>query len=109
MADAARLQIHQIFELSPRTLTCTVRCLSGLVRVGDPLRLTLGAADRPLAEALTISHIELAGNMPFEFIDLGRTALVTVTGPIDDEAVRAGVAGVAPDELFRLRFLLVAR
>jgi hypothetical protein len=107
MADAAQLQIHQLFELSRRSLTCTVRCVSGLIRVGASMRLLLGAVDRPLAESLTVSSIRLAGNQPIDFIDTGRTALVTVTGLIDDAAVRAAVAGTAPDELFVLRFRLV--
>jgi hypothetical protein len=109
MADEAKLQIHQFFELTSRSLSCTVRCLSGVVRVGDSVRLVSRAADRPLAEGLTISYIEFAGDIPMEFIDLGRTALVTATGAIDDAAVRAEVAGTAPDELFRLGLLFVAR
>lgn len=115
MADVAKLQIHQFFELTPRSLSCTVRCLSGLVRLGDSVQLVSRAAgDRPLAEGLTISYIEFGGGgggIPMEFIDLGRSAFVTATatGTIDDAAIRAEVAGTAPNELFRLGLLLVAR
>lgn len=117
MADVAKLQIHQFFELTPRSLSCTVRCLSGLVRLGDSVQLVSRAAgDRPLAEGLTISYIEFGGGgggIPMEFIDLGRSAFVTATATatatIDDAAIRAEVAGTAPNELFRLGLLLVAR
>lgn len=108
MADMATLQVHQITELTPGALSCTVRCLAGVVRVGDPVRLVVRGADRPLADHLTISAIEFGGGIPMEFVDLGRTALVAATGTIDEAAVRAAVAGTAPDELFRLGLLLVA-
>ena len=109
MADAVRLQIHEFYELSSRSLTCTVRCLAGPARVGASVQLILRDADRPLAERLTISDIQLYANVPVDFLDPGMTAIVTATGPIDDAAVRSGVAGTAPDELFLLGLLLVTR
>ncbi|MFC6019947.1 hypothetical protein ACFP2T_27580 [Plantactinospora solaniradicis] len=98
MADVPQLQLFEIVELTPGSLSGTVRCVAGTVRLGDRVEL-LPAAGRPVAEGLTISAIEYAGGIPMEFVDLGRTALVTVTGLIDEAALRAMVAGNAPDQV----------
>ena len=57
------------------------------------------ATGRPVAEGLTVAAIEFAGGIAMDFVDLGHTALVTVTGPIDEPALRAVVAGDAPEQV----------
>ena len=102
------MQINELVHLTYTSLTCTVRCLAGTIRVGDPVRLVSPAAELPVVEGLTISKIEVYANMPVEFIDLGLTARVTATGAIDVAAVRASAAGAAPGELVRLELRLTA-
>jgi hypothetical protein len=106
MVDEAQLQIHEFTSLTPYALTCTVRCVAGTVHLGDTARLVSRSVDRPIAAGLTISAIEYYGKIPMDFVDLGRTALVTATGTIDDRATRAAAAGVAPAELFRVGLFL---
>lgn len=85
MAAAARLQISEFTHLSYGSLTCTVRCLAGVVRVGDRVRLASAAG--PVAGGLAVSQIWRHGDLPF--IDLGMTARVTVTAAaIDVAAIR---------------------
>lgn len=107
MVDEAQLQIYELTHLSFGSLTCTVRCLAGVVRVGESVQLVSPAADGPIADGLAISGIWRHVDMPF--IDGGMTARITVTGAIDVAAIRAAAAGVAPAELYRLDWRLVAR
>ncbi|MFI7542270.1 hypothetical protein [Actinoplanes sp. NPDC049599] len=106
MAEEAQLQIHEFTHLSYGSLTCTVRCLGGVIRVGAPVRLLSPAADEPIAAGLVISGIWRHGDL--SFIDLGMTARVTVTGAVDVAAIRAAAAGVPADEFHRLDLRLVA-
>lgn len=100
MADEAQLQIHEFTHLSYGSLTCTVRCLAGVIRVGESVQLVSPAANEPIVEGLAVSGIWRHGDLPF--IDGGMTARVTVTGAIDVAAIRAAAAGVPPDEVWRL-------
>ncbi|TDB81573.1 hypothetical protein [Micromonospora sp. KC721] len=109
MADQPQLQLNEIVELTSGSLTATVRCVAGTVRRGEAADLVPAAADRPVAENLTISAIEYAGGIPMDFVDLGRTALVTVTGSIDEAALRAVVAGNAPEQVVRADLRLIVR
>ena len=105
MADEAQLQIHEFTHLSFGSLTCTVRCLAGVFRVGEPVRLVSLAADRPIVDGLTITGIWRYVDLPF--VDGGMTARITATGVIDVAAVRAATHGVSQDELWRLDLRLV--
>jgi hypothetical protein len=108
MDNEPQLQLIEIRELTPGSLSCTVRCVAGTVRLGETVELR-PAADRPVAEGLTITAIEYAGGVPMDFVDLGRTALITVTGPIDEAALRAVVAGDAPEQVIPADLRLVVR
>jgi hypothetical protein len=108
MDDEPQLQLFEIKELSPTSLRCTVRCVAGTVRLGATVELR-PAAGRPVAAGLTVSAIEYAGGVAMEFVDLGRTALVTVTGPIDEVALRAVAAGDAPEQVVPVDLRLVVR
>src|SRR5688572_10540689 len=109
LADEAELQIFDLIRVEFRSLTCTVRCLAGEMRVGDQVYLVSPDAYRPIVEALTVSGIELVAGIPATAVDLGRTALVTVTGTVDVAAVRAVASGVDPGEAWRLDLRLVAQ
>ncbi|GID28330.1 hypothetical protein [Paractinoplanes brasiliensis] len=107
MADEARLQISEFTHLSYGSLTCTVRCLAGVVRVGDRVRLR-SAASGSMAGGLTVSQIWRYGDVPF--IDLGMTARVTVTSApaIEVAAIKRAAEGTPAGQWHRLGFQLVA-
>lgn len=109
MDDRPQLRLTEIVELTHRSLRCTVRCVAGTVWLGDTVELLLSAADRLVAEGLTVSAIELAGGVPMDFVDLGRTALVTATGPIDGAALRAVLAGFAFEQVVPADLRLIVR
>lgn len=108
MDDQPQLQLAEIVELRHRSLRCTVRCVAGTVRLGDTVELR-PAAGRPVAEGLTVSAIELAGRVSTDFVDLGRTALVTVTGSIDGAALRALLPGFAFQQVVPADLRLIVR
>ncbi|MFF0374009.1 hypothetical protein [Actinoplanes missouriensis] len=108
MDDEPQLQLVEIKELSPTSLRCTARCVAGMVRLDAAVDLR-PAGGRPIAEGLTISAIEYAGGVAMDFVDLGRTALVTVTGSIDEAALRAVAAGDAPEQVVPVDLRLVVR
>lgn len=108
MDDEPQLRLIEIFALTSESLVCTVRCVAGTVRLGETLELRT-AAGQHIAEGLTISVIEYVGDVLMDFIDLGRTALVTVTGSIDEAALRAVVPGDAPEHVVPANVRLVVR
>ncbi|MEU8657324.1 hypothetical protein [Actinoplanes philippinensis] len=108
MDDQPQLQLFEIKELSPTSLRCTVRCVAGTVRLGATVELR-PVAGRPVAGNLTVTAIEYAGGVVMEFVDLGRTALVTVTGPIDEVALRTVAAGDGPEQVAAVDLRLVVR
>jgi hypothetical protein len=104
-----QLQVNELLELTSGSLTCTVRCLAGPARIGDPVILTRDGADVPIVAGLRISAIQLAANRSVDSLDLGRTAIVTAAGPIDARAVRAAAAeGCRPGAYLGMGLLLVA-
>jgi len=107
MADEAQLQIYELTHLTFGSLTCTVRCLAGVFRVGDSVRLVSPATDEPIVEGLAISNINR--HVDLSFIDGGMTASITVTGAIDVAAVRAAAAGVPPIQVVAAGLSLVAQ
>ncbi|MCA2216556.1 hypothetical protein [Jidongwangia harbinensis] len=109
MDDDPQLQLFAIVGLTHRSLSGTVRGVAGTVRVGDTVELRLAAADRPVAEKLTVTTIEYAGGVPMDFVDPGRTALISVTGPIDVAALRAVMAGHAAEQVDPADLRLVVR
>lgn len=109
MDERPQLQLAEIVELTHRSLRCTVRCVAGTVFLGDAVELFLSAAGRLVAEGLTVSAIELAGRVQMDLVDLGRTALVTVTGPIDVAALRAVLAGPAFEQVVSADLRLIVR
>jgi hypothetical protein len=107
--STTQLQINELLELTSGSLTCTVRCLAGPARIGDPVLLTREAADTPIVAGLRISAIQLAANRPADSLDLGRTAIVTAAGPIDARAVRAAAAeGRRPGAYLGMGLLLAS-
>ncbi len=109
MAEEPQLQLAEIVQLTFRSLSCTVRCVAGTVRLGDTVDLIPASADPPIAKGLTVSSIEYGGNIAMDFIDLGRTALVTVTGRIDVAALRARVVDNASEHVAQADLRLVVR
>lgn len=106
MSDGVQLLIHEFIDLSPRSITCTVRCVSGSVRVGQFIRLIQEAAGVALGGRLTLAGIQLYVDVPLQELTEGLTAIVTADGPIDDRAVRTGVSTAEPGKLFSRGFLL---
>jgi hypothetical protein len=89
-SEEPQLQLYDIVNLQYGSLTCTVRCVAGTVRLGETVDLRPATQpDRPLNEGLTVSDIKYAGDIPMTFVDLGRTAEVKVTGKLDVAAIRA--------------------
>lgn len=108
MDDEPQLQLFEIVELTSASLRCTVRCVAGEVRLGATVELR-PATGSPVAEGLTISAIEFGGGISMDFVDLGHTALVTVTGPIDEPALCAVAPGNNPEHVVPADLRLVVR
>lgn len=107
MDDEPQLQLFEIVELASASLRCTVRCVAGEVRLGATVELRSAAG--PVAEGLTVSAIAFAGGIAMDFVDLGHTALVTVTGRIDGPTLRAVAPGNDPDHVVAADLRLVVR
>ncbi|MBL7258935.1 hypothetical protein [Paractinoplanes lichenicola] len=109
MADEAQLQVMEFTNLSYGSLTCLIRCLSGIVRVGDRVRLVVSdsVVEGPLVDGLTVTRIERSHDVTVPFTDPGMGAALTATGDIDVRAIRATTAGTPADQLWRRKLLLV--
>lgn len=108
MDDEPQLQLFEIVELTSASLRCTVRCVAGEVQLGATVELR-PATGSPVAEGLTISAMEFGGGISIDFVDLGHTALVTVTGPIDEPALCAVAPGNNPEHVVPADLRLVVR
>ncbi|WP_250038379.1 hypothetical protein [Paractinoplanes maris] len=99
MDEAPQLQLAEIVQVTYGSLTCMVRCVAGTVRLGETVELRSATIDLSIAAGLTVAVIEYYDGIFMDFVDLGRTALVTVTGPIDVSALRALAPKKSPEHL----------
>ncbi|WP_330459536.1 hypothetical protein OIB37_23295 [Streptomyces sp. NBC_00820] len=74
----ARLQIHSVAERGTSSATCVVRCVSGVVRVGQRFGVGPDGGTRDDAPLVTLEGIVRI--RPVDFVDPPHSAKVRVTG-----------------------------
>ncbi|MFG3013443.1 hypothetical protein ACGFZB_23805 [Streptomyces cinerochromogenes] len=75
----ARLQVHSVADRDATTVTCVVRCVGGVVRVGQRFGVGPDAGTGDDAPLVTLEGILRYGR-PVDFVDAPHSAEVRLTG-----------------------------
>ncbi|WP_139140478.1 hypothetical protein [Streptomyces thermolilacinus] len=80
MADPEMLQVHAVENATDHSGTCIVRCISGVVRIGDVFT-TAENSPNTATTLLSIEKIERYREVFVDFIDPPHAAKVHFSGP----------------------------
>lgn len=79
MSEFSKLQVYSVEQERPDGGTCVVRCIEGVVRVGQVFQLEGGEGSEEILKTLTLDRIERYGRF-VEFFDPPHNALVHLSG-----------------------------
>lgn len=79
MQNDGTMEVHQVTKIDSTTAVCIVRCITGIVRVGDRVYSGSDTAGARYSIDLRIDSINLA-RRPVEFVDPPHAAEIQVSG-----------------------------